>query len=188
MQVSARRRKWLKIALEVALVLAIFFGIRAYQQRDLVIGVAPPIDQATLAGTQFNLAGWQGAPALVYFWASWCPICAAQQDTIQTLASEHRVITVAMQSGDADAVRDYLREQEWPVPVIVDADGTLARRYGVRGVPTSFVLDAQGRIRFTEVGYTTAWGYRLRLWLAGFDLWQWGVNNANTDNKAREEA
>lgn len=167
MSLSARRKKWLKIALEVALLAVIVFGVRAYQQRDVASGVAPAIEAVTLTGMPFSLNDWQGQPVLVYFWASWCPICAAQQGTIADLASERRVITVAMQSGDADAVGKYLRKQDWQVPVIVDADGTLARRYGVNGVPTSYVLDGQGNIRFVEIGYTTAWGYRLRLWLAG---------------------
>ena len=42
----------------------------------------------------------------------------------------------------------------------------MARRYGVGGVPASFILDADGRIAFHERGYTTQWGLRLRLWLA----------------------
>jgi peroxiredoxin len=50
--------------------------------------------------------------------------------------------------------------------VLADEDGALARRYGVRGVPTLFVLDGAGRIRFTELGYTTEAGLRLGLWWA----------------------
>ncbi|MGE0082668.1 MAG: protein disulfide oxidoreductase, partial [Thiohalomonadaceae bacterium] len=42
----------------------------------------------------------------------------------------------------------------------------LAARYGVRAVPTTFIIDGAGRIRFREVGYTTGPGLRLRLWLA----------------------
>jgi alkyl hydroperoxide reductase subunit AhpC len=49
---------------------------------------------------------------------------------------------------------------------IVDNDGELARQYGVIGVPTSYILDSEGSIRFSEVGMSSAWGLRFRLWLA----------------------
>jgi hypothetical protein len=48
-----------------------------------------------------------------------------------------------------------------------DPDSILAQQWGVRGVPTALVVDAQGRSSFREVGYTTGWGLRLRLWWAG---------------------
>jgi thioredoxin-related protein len=51
--------------------------------------------------------------------------------------------------------------------VINDPDGALAAAWGVRGVPTFFVVDSQGMIRFREVGYTTGLGLRWRLWLVG---------------------
>ena len=49
---------------------------------------------------------------------------------------------------------------------IVDADGTLAKQYGVTGVPSAYILDAEGNIRFKEIGLTSSWGLRARLWLA----------------------
>jgi hypothetical protein len=51
--------------------------------------------------------------------------------------------------------------------VIVDARGQLAKRFGVRSVPTTFVIDADSAIRHVEIGYTTERGLTLRMWLAG---------------------
>jgi hypothetical protein len=56
---------------------------------------------------------------------------------------------------------------EWVT--VVDEDGKLAEQYGIHGVPTSYVLDGEGNIRFREVGLTSGWGLRLRLWLA--EVW-----------------
>jgi hypothetical protein len=64
-------------------------------------------------------------------------------------------------------VRSYLGERGLDFPVLVDPDGRLAGRYGVRGVPTTLVIGPEGRIRSREVGYTTGLGLRLRLWMAG---------------------
>ena len=102
-------------------------------------------------------------------WATWCPVCKLEQATLEELQHDYRVVTVAMRSGDRLAIEHYMAQEGLSFPVIVDDGGELARRFGVRGVPTSFVVDANGRIRFSEVGFTSAWGLRLRLWLAS--LW-----------------
>jgi alkyl hydroperoxide reductase subunit AhpC len=86
---------------------------------------------------------------------------------IDALAEDYPVITVAMQSGEAQAVRDYPAAQGVAYPVVNDPEGDIARRYGVSGVPASFVLDGRGEVRFVTRGYTSGPGMRLRLWLAG---------------------
>jgi hypothetical protein len=64
-------------------------------------------------------------------------------------------------------VRSYLdgRGDEEARGVVLDPDGALAQRYGVRAFPTTFFIDARGRIRHVEVGYTTWLGLEARLWL-----------------------
>lgn len=159
-----RARRW---GMEIAFALAAIFAVRAYLARDVATGSAPAFASHGLQGERLAIADLKGRPALVHFWATWCPICKAEQGTIQSLAADHALITVAMQSGDADTVADYVRKEAWPVPIVVDEEGALARAYGVRGVPTTFVLDRHGNIRFVEIGYTTEIGLRLRLWWAG---------------------
>ncbi|MEJ2694892.1 MAG: protein disulfide oxidoreductase, partial [Candidatus Thiodiazotropha sp.] len=105
-------------------------------------------------------------PTLVYFWATWCPVCGLTTGNVSELAKDHQVITVAMQSGGADEVRQHLNENAVQFPVILDPQGELARTWGVRGVPTFYVLDAQNRIRFVSAGYTSKLGLLARLWLA----------------------
>jgi predicted DsbA family dithiol-disulfide isomerase len=72
-----------------------------------------------------------------------------------------------MQSGDAAAVAQVLAARGLDWTTAVDADGRIAGRYGLRGVPAFVVLDREGRIRSVSVGYTTEWGIRARLWWAG---------------------
>ena len=100
------------------------------------------------------------------FWATWCPICKAEEGNIVAVARDHRVISVAMQSGDAAAVTKHLRERGIELPALVDADGRHAANWHVRGVPTHFVVDAAGNVRFRVVGYATTWGLKARLWWA----------------------
>ena len=164
---SLRQRRAWRWSVEILLALAVILAVRTYMARDVVTGPAPAFASHGLSGERLAVADLQGRPALVHFWATWCPICEAEQGTITALAADHALIAVAMQSGDAATVADYVRKHAWPVPVVVDEDGALARAYGVRGVPTTFVLDRRGQIRFVEIGYTTEIGLRLRLWWAG---------------------
>jgi hypothetical protein len=90
-----------------------------------------------------------------------------EEGSIDALSDEFNVVTVAMQSGNAGDINGYLREQGLDFPAIADPYGEIATRWGVRGVPASFVLDGDGRIRFASVGYTTGVGLRGRLWAAG---------------------
>lgn len=164
---SPRWRLWAGRAGFVVLVLAVFTGVRLYQQRSLIEGPALRLEGLLVDGMAYAPAGPETQPLLVYFWASWCPVCRLEHGGIATLAREHRVVTVAMQSGTGAEVTNFLRELGLPFPVINDPDGALAAAWGVRGVPTFFVVDGQGMIRFREVGYTTALGLRWRLWWAG---------------------
>ncbi len=136
-------------------------------QRDVVSGMAPAISAHLLDGKAIELSQYQGTPVLLHFWASWCGICRVEEKGIDAIATDYPVITVAMQSGDKAAISTYLQQQGLGFPVVADPDGQLASRYGVRAVPASFIIDANGQIRFVELGYTTETGLRLRLWLTG---------------------
>lgn len=164
-----RPNRWRSRILNLVILIAIVFGVRTWQQRDMPGDIPPALHGQTLAGKHYILPDRPVKPILVHFWATWCAICRSEQDTIAELASDHsgNVITVAMQSGRPEAVSRYLQEQGLVFPVLNDPDGTLSHSWGVRAVPASFIIGPDGTIRFIEVGYTTGLGLRIRLWLAG---------------------
>ena len=165
---TSRRKFWRKHALSFLLIVVLIAGIRAWQQRDMVSGMAPPLVGVKLDGSAYTLPVKPEQPVLVHFWATWCAICRAGQDSINSIAQDHpNTITVAMQSGSAAEVTRHLVAQGLRFPVLSDADGRLATAWGVHAVPASFIISPDGQIRFVEVGYTTGLGLRLRLWLAG---------------------
>lgn len=102
----------------------------------------------------------------LHFWAEWCPICRMEEDSISALQRDWPVLGVAMQSGDTARVQAVLNKRGLPWQSAIDTDGSITRRYGLSSVPAFIVLDAQGQIRFAEVGYTSEIGMRLRLWWA----------------------
>jgi len=160
-------RRWLRRVGEAVVVLLLILGVRAWQQSGVASGPAPALTGVLLDGKPVALAAFAGRPVLVHFWATWCPICRAEQGSIDALARDAPVITVAMQSGSREEVVQHLRKEMLSFPVLNDPDGVMAAQWGVRAVPASFIVDGAGQIRYVEVGYTTGFGLRLRLWLAG---------------------
>jgi len=156
-----------KLLVELLVLLLIMWAVEMYLTRDAVSGKAPSISGTTISGKAFSLAALQGQPAVVYFWATWCPVCNLEQGMVDSLAADYPVITVAMQSGEDKDIVDYLNEKGVDYPVLNDPQGAIARRYGVSGVPASFILDGNGEVRFVTRGYTSGLGIRVRLWLAG---------------------
>ncbi len=165
---KTRARKSLGYALNALLFIAIVGGVRLWQHRDMPSGPAPALQGLTLSGQTYALPAHPEKPILVHFWATWCPVCRAEQGSIASLAKDHpNVITVAMQSGAPIEVARHMREQGIDFPVVNDQTGTLSAAWGVHAVPASFIVSPDGTIGFIEVGYTTSVGLRLRLWLAG---------------------
>jgi len=170
-QPTGRRRKWRSRAVNVLLFVAAMTAVRAWQQRDMVSGPAPQLQGITLAGLPYLLPVHPGHSVLVQFWASWCPVCRAEQDAIASLAQhDPNVITVAMQSGKSEEVVQHMQAQGLSFPVLNDADGSISRAWGVHAVPVSFIIAPDGNVKFIEIGYTTGIGLKLRKWLAGINL------------------
>lgn len=157
-------RKWLGRLGFAVFLLAVVFGVRFYQHSTLVEGPAPALRAPLLDGGVFDLAAQRGRPVLVYFWATWCPVCRLEQGSIESLARDHQLVTVALQSGGSATVLKYRSDNGLRAPAINDPDGALARAWGVRATPTFFFVDRDGLIRFHELGYTTEIGLRFRLW------------------------
>lgn len=163
----ARWRRW---GLEALILVAIVGAVTVWQNRGLPEGAAPPLAGLRNDGVHEDLANKVGAgktvATLVVFWASWCPVCKAEEGNIVSVAADRPVVSVAMQSGDAAAVTKHLKERGIALPAIVDEGGTLAADWRVRGVPAHFIVDPAGNIRFRVVGYATTLGLRARLWWA----------------------
>ena len=108
----------------------------------------------------------QQEPVLLYFWASWCPVCKAVSPAVAALQDDYPVVTVALSSGSWQQVQSFAREHDLGFPVVNDPDGDIARTWNVRGTPTIAVL-YQGRVTSMTSGITTPPGISMRLWLAG---------------------
>ncbi len=144
------------------LAFALFFGIQAWQARGTP-------DQAPAA-----LMEWISAQAIdqshtmvgVYVWAEWCSICKLQEGTIDALQAQRPVVTIAMQSGTSDRVKQTLSQRGLQWLTLADPDAELSRALGASVVPYFLVIDRQGRVLSSTSGYTTPWGLRARIWFS----------------------
>mgnify|MGYP006228498207 CR=1 FL=1 len=157
---TTKTRRLLKWLMEGLLLLSVVFLIHLWQTRDAVEGPAPPLQGQLIQGESFVLDKRDEKPLLVYFWATWCPVCSFTSDHVQSISEDHAVVTVAMQSGDNDQILQHLTDNEHDFPVISDPNGEIARSWNVRAVPTLYFLDSENRIRHVSVGYAS----RLPLW------------------------
>lgn len=163
-----RRRRWQRWLIDIVLIFIVVFAVHLWQTRNLPAGAAPELKGKMLNGESKSLKDLRGRPVLVHFWATWCPVCRTEEGSINSLAEDYRLLTVATGSGNASEISKYLSENNLDFPVMMDEDGMLGIAWGVRGVPSSFIIDADGQIRYVAVGYTTELGLRFRLWLADF--------------------
>lgn len=159
--------RWRRWAIDITLVFVVVFGVHLWQTRNMPVGPAPALQGEMLDGEVKSLKDYRGKPVLVHFWATWCPICRVEEGSIDSLAADYPVLTVATGSGEAAEIIKHLADNALSFPVLMDESGAKGADWGVRGVPSSFVVDAEGQIRHVTVGYTTELGLRFRMWLAG---------------------
>jgi cytochrome c biogenesis protein CcmG, thiol:disulfide interchange protein DsbE len=148
-----------------------FAGYRLWPQLAAALAVGGPREEApafevrTLEGERLALEELRGQVILVNFWATWCPPCRVEMPGFERVYRERRedgfvIVGLSADRTGAEGVRRFLEERDITFPVALD-HGAIARDFGgVRGLPTSFLIDRQGRIRHVVVGLFAAPGLR----------------------------
>jgi hypothetical protein len=166
------RRKLGSWLLNGAFFAAVFLAVSAFQSRNMLATdrvAAPALQGMTLEGEPYKLAGSGARPALVYFFAPWCKICAASADNLVRLrrwrsAEEIEIVAVALDWRDAAEVRDYAQRHGLNVNVVL-GDAEVGRQWRIQAYPSYYVLDSEHRIVRRDIGYSSQLGIWLRAWL-----------------------
>lgn len=119
---------------------------------------APELKAQDLAGATKTLADYRGKVVVLNFWASWCPPCLREMPSMERLRVKmagRPLAIVALDSAEtAEEVNGFLSRMTLGFPILLDPDGSNTKRWKVFALPTTFLLDASGRVRHVLTGPT----------------------------------
>jgi len=104
-------------------------------------------------GEQVNLSSLQGKPLILHFWASWCPPCRGEMPALVKWVAEHpqaTVVIVSLDSNKANA-QAFFKQQNIKLPLNMGSMSG-ASALGLRGLPTTLIIDAKGDVTKRHVG------------------------------------
>ncbi len=116
---------------------------------------APDFELVDVDGEKHRLSDYRGKPLIINFWATWCPPCREEMPSMNRAWHKVKddVFMLAINVGeDEDTI--FIFSADYPIdfPVLLDQSGDVIKQWPVKGLPTTFVLDREGNIRYTAVG------------------------------------
>ncbi len=103
-----------------------------------------------------RLEDYKGKPVIVNFWATWCPPCREEMPSMERAWQKIQAEDIAMiginVGEDFDTVFGFTGQIEISFPLLLDSDGAESRRWPIRGLPTTYVLNTKGEIVYQAIG------------------------------------
>ena len=146
----------------VLIMMLVWLPVKAYAEHDLFkkLGVVPPKTSQpapdfvvkNLKGQDVMLSDFNGKVVLLNFWATWCAACREEMTSMQNLYSSLgkdgvEVLAVSIDRWNEDRIQKYVETNNLTFPVLLDQNQKVRKQYHVRGIPTSYLIDGEGKIR-----------------------------------------
>jgi thiol-disulfide isomerase/thioredoxin len=110
----------------------------------------------TVEGKSVTLSGLKGKVVFLNFWATWCGPCKVEMPGMEALHRRYREEGLEFAAVDImekdTQVRHFLKDNNYTFPVLLDADGSVSNSYGIQAVPSTYILDRDGKIIFFALG------------------------------------
>jgi peroxiredoxin len=107
-------------------------------------------------------ADFKGKVAVIHFFATWCTYCPKEVAALGSLVRKYEnrgVVACSVDVGEGkDKVASFAEEQRVSYPLLLDPASSAAKQYGVTGIPTTYILDRSGVVRFRILGEITLEG------------------------------
>lgn len=119
--------------------------------------VAADFAAADLQGHAMRFGTLRGKVVLLNFWATWCPPCLKEMPAMERLHRAYKdrglvVLGLSQDQAGADKVRAFVDKLQVTFPIWHDRDGLVGRQYSIPGVPTSYLIGADGRMAYRALG------------------------------------
>ena len=118
--------------------------------------IAPALKLKNMDGDDFDIANRRGHWLFVHFWATWCGPCRKEMPTIQAILSQldaQKLEVVLINTAESeDEVFAFLAAVAPDLVPLMDLDGQVTEVWQPRGLPATFLIDPQGRMRFLVLG------------------------------------
>ncbi len=137
--------------------------LKAEIEEQMIEMPAPDFKLMTLNGEQVSLEEMRGKVVVVDFWATWCGPCKASfpgmQNAVNKFENSNDVEFVFIDTWESgknvkEKVAEFISENKYTFNVLMDSESKIVAEYGVSGIPTKFIIDKDGNIRFKSVGYS----------------------------------
>jgi len=142
-----------------SVILAALLVILLYSTAPAYVGVgdkAPAFQATTLDGQKVSLDNPEGKPMFLVFWATWCPFCEEAIPRLKEIYSTYSpkgLTFLAINPAVNDSLRKtrlYVEKFHINYPVIYDEGATIAKSFGINGVPTVVIVDKNGIVRHRD--------------------------------------
>ncbi len=118
--------------------------------------VAPDFALLDLDGEIHRLSDYQGKVVIVNFWATWCPPCRKEMPSMQRAweqVKDENIVILAVDVGESEeTVFAFLGLAPVEFPLLLDQDSKAITRWPVKGLPTTYVVDPEGRLAYRAIG------------------------------------
>ena len=121
---------------------------------------AQDFETELLNGESFQLSNQKGKVVLLNIWATWCPPCEEETPDLVDLYEKYRgqgveFLGISIDEQGKSVVQPFVEKYEVTYPITID-DGTIMEKYGpLMGVPTTYLIDKQGNLRYFATGAVT---------------------------------
>ena len=116
---------------------------------------APDFTGELIDGTSITLSELQEKPVIINFWATWCGPCVKEMPAFERLKDDFgdKIGIIAVNCGDdAGTVKDYVEENGYTFPVVLDEEYSISMLYPTNSIPYTVVVDAEGRVTHISTG------------------------------------
>lgn len=117
---------------------------------------APDFSLRDMDGVEHRLSAYRGKVVILNFWATWCPPCREEMPSMQRAwqqLKDEDIVMLAINVGeDEDRIFEFTASYPVDFPLLLDLDSAVIGSWPVRGLPTTFVIDPQGRIVYRAIG------------------------------------